>query len=122
MVSPLKMPSISLPSLARRKTFGTGQAGTFDSMRATARGESTIMPCAASPPMTFCQEKVTTSSLGPVEGHREGGRGGVADGDAFAVGGDQSPSGTRTPAAVPFQVKMTSLCRVSTAERSGRMP
>ena len=29
----------------------------------TARGDSINMPCAASPPKTFCQEKVVTSSL-----------------------------------------------------------
>ena len=46
------------------------------------------MPCAASPPSTFCQEKVTTSSFGQVEPLREGRRGGVADGQALAVGGD----------------------------------
>ena len=31
--------------------------------RSTARGDSAIMPCAASPPSTFCQDQVTTSSL-----------------------------------------------------------
>ena len=46
------------------------------------------MPCAASPPSTFCQEKVTTSSLAQVEPLREGGRGGVADRQALAVRGD----------------------------------
>ena len=46
--------------------------------RRAATGSS--MPCAASPPSTFCQEKVTTSSFAPVERLREAGRGGVADG------------------------------------------
>ena len=46
------------------------------------------MPCAASPPSTFCQEKVTTSSLSQASVLREGGRGRVADRQPFAVGGD----------------------------------
>ncbi len=46
------------------------------------------MPCAPSPPRTFCQEKVTTSSLCEIKLLREGGRGGVADGQALAVGRD----------------------------------
>ena len=44
MVSPRKMPSVSLPLLVRRNTFGIGQAGSCDSSRATARGESASMP------------------------------------------------------------------------------
>ena len=38
MVSPLKMPSISLPPLVRRKILGSGQGGVWLSSRATARG------------------------------------------------------------------------------------
>ena len=34
-----------------------------DAKRATARGESISMPCAASPPSTFCHENVATSSF-----------------------------------------------------------
>src|SRR5215472_16064759 len=64
MVSPSKMPSITLPPLVRRKIFGSGHAGLWVSSRSTARGERISMPCAASPPSAFCQEKVTTSSFG----------------------------------------------------------
>src|SRR6516165_9555391 len=64
MVSPTKMPSLSLPPLVMRKIFGIGQVGVYVSSRATARGDKISMPCAASPPSTFCQEKVATSSFG----------------------------------------------------------
>jgi hypothetical protein len=71
------------------------------------------MPCAASPPSTFCQEKVVTSSLSKVERLRERGGGGVADRQALArSAGIQSPFGTRTPEVVPFQVKTTSLAEI----------
>src|SRR3546814_4432808 len=63
MVSPLNTPSMSLPPLVSRKIFGSGQSGTWLSRRSTARGESASMPCAASPPSTFCQDQVTTSSF-----------------------------------------------------------
>ena len=51
------------------------------------------MPWPASPPSTFCQEKVTTSSLPKSSALREGGRGGVADRQPLPVGGD--PIGVR---------------------------
>ena len=46
------------------------------------------MPWAASPPSTFCQDQVTTSSLSQGSVHGEDGRGGVADGEPLAVGRD----------------------------------
>ena len=55
------------------------------SSRSTARGDSTSMPCAASPPSTFCQDQVTTSSLAQSNALGEDRRGGVADGEALAV-------------------------------------
>ena len=61
IVSPLKMPSISLPPLVRRKILGSGRGAGSRSSRSTARGLSTSMPCAASPPSAFCQLKVPTS-------------------------------------------------------------
>jgi hypothetical protein len=79
------------------------------------------MPCAASPPSTFCQEKVVTSSLSKGQVLRKGRRGGVADGQARAVGRDESPFGTRTPLVVPFQVKTTSRVEIDVA-RSGISP
>ena len=63
MVEPSKMASGSLPPLVRRKTFGKGQGGTYVSRRFTARGDNTSMPCAASPPNTFCQDQVVASNL-----------------------------------------------------------
>src|SRR6185369_3189538 len=62
IVSPLKIPSINLPPDVSRKILGKGQAGLYDNSRSTARGDNASMPCAASPPSTFCQDHVTTSS------------------------------------------------------------
>ena len=63
MVSPSNRARSSLPPLVSRKILGSGQGGRWLSSRSMARGDSTSMPWAASPPSTFCQEKVTTSSL-----------------------------------------------------------
>ena len=63
IVSPLNTPSASFPPDISRKIFGSGQAGVCVNSRSTARGDSASMPCAASPPSTFCQDQVTTSSL-----------------------------------------------------------
>jgi hypothetical protein len=43
---------------------------------------------------------------------------GIAEGEPAALGGIQSPLGTRTPDVVPFQVKSTSRSK-STLPRSG---
>ena len=60
--------------------------------------------------------------LGPVERLGEGGRGGVADGQAFAARRlIQSALGTRTPEVVPFQVKTMSDAGSALA-RSGMSP
>ena len=59
--------------------------------------------------------------LRPVERLRERRRGGVADGEAFAVGLIQSALGTRTPEVVPFQVKTMSDAGSALA-RSGISP
>ena len=88
MVSPSKMPSVSLPLLGQAENLGQrpGRRVALEPCdRARAR---TSMPCAASPPSTFCQEKVTTSSLSHGRSMREGGRGRVADRQALAVGRD----------------------------------
>jgi hypothetical protein len=79
------------------------------------------MPCAPSPPSTFCQDQVTTSSL----------RHGKSIANAAEVASQivspsrssaiQSPSGTRTPLVVPFQVNTMSRSG-STFERSGSRP
>ena len=63
MVEPLKMSSLSLPPLSMRKILGRGRGGVNVSRRSTARGDSTSIPCAASPPSAFCQDQVATSSL-----------------------------------------------------------
>ena len=63
MVSPAKMPEINLPPLLIWKILGSGRAGVNCSNRCTARGLSAIMPWPPSPPNTFCQDQVTTSSF-----------------------------------------------------------
>src|SRR3546814_8353719 len=77
------------------------------------------MPCAASPPSTFCQDQVTTSSFchgrsmakaAEVASQR------VRPSRPSAI---QSPEGTLTPEVVPFQVNTTSREK-STCPRSGR--
>src|SRR3954464_5612399 len=79
------------------------------------------MPCAASPPSTFCQEKVTTSSFGQSSGCAN-----AADVASQIVrpwrsAAIQSAFGTRAPEVVPFQVKTTSVVQ-STLARSGISP
>jgi hypothetical protein len=121
IVSPLKMPSISLPPLVRRNSFGIGQAGRWDSSRSTARGDRTSMPCCASPPSTFCQDQVTTSSLGQGSGIAKAAE--VASHKVRPARSSriQPPSGTRTPDVVPFQQNTVSRAG-STALRSGNSP
>ena len=121
MVSPLKMPSISLPPLASWNSLGTGQAGTWLSSLATARGDSAIMPWPPSPPSTFCQDQVTTSSL--FQGRDMANAAEVASQmvSPWRSGLIQSPFGTRTPDVVPFQVKTMSLAGSALA-RSGISP
>ena len=79
------------------------------------------MPCAASPPSAFCQEKVTTSSLAQSSGWANAAEVAsqiVRPARSAAI---QSALGTRTPEVVPFQVKTTSLAG-STLARSGNLP
>ena len=106
--------------MVRRKTFGSGQVGLYVSSRSTARGDSASMPCAASPPSTFCQDQVTTSSL--------------SHGSAIAKAAEVAsqivrPRGRRDPVAVrhadargravPGEDHVT---LKSTAPRSGSLP
>ena len=86
-----------------------------------ARGLSTSMPCAPSPPMTFCQDQVTTSSF--CHGRSMAKTAEVASQMASPSrsAAIQSPFGTFTPEVVPFQVKTTS-CVQSTALRSAIWP
>src|SRR5690554_1472161 len=102
------MPSISLPPLVIRNSLGIGQDGVYDSNRATARGLKIKTPWAPSPPSTFCQLKVITSSFSQ----------GISMANTAEVASQmvkpcrsaaiQSPLGTFTPEVVPFQVKITS--------------
>ena len=79
------------------------------------------MPCAASPPSTFCQDQVTTSSLS--QGRSIANTAEVASQIVrpWRSAAIQSPFGTRTPEVVPFQVKTTSRSQ-STWRRSGSAP
>ena len=79
------------------------------------------MPCAASPPSAFCQEKVTTSSFAQSSGCAKAAEVAsqiVRPSRSAAI---QSAFGTRTPEVVPFQVKTMSVSG-STLERSGSSP
>src|SRR5271163_2942283 len=118
MVSPSKIASLSLPPLVRRKIFGNGQAGLWLSSRATARGESTSIPWAASPPSAFCQEKVATSSLAQSSLCANAAEVASQIERPSRSAAIQLPSGTRTPDVVPFQVKTTSFDQ-STLPRLG---
>ena len=66
------------------------------------------MPCAASPPSTFCQEKVTTSSFGQSSSCAKAAEVASQIVRPLRSAAIQSPFGTRTPEVVPFQVKTTS--------------
>ena len=79
------------------------------------------MPCAASPPSTFCQDQVTTSSL--AQGSSIANTAEVASQIArpSRSAGIQSPSGTHTPDVVPFHANTTSFDQ-STVPRSGSSP
>ncbi len=103
MVSPSKIPAISLPPLLIWKIFGSGRSGVYPSSRFTARGLSASMPCAASPPSTFCHDHVTTSSLS--HGISMAKTAEVASQNArpWRSAAIHSPLGTRTPDVVPFQ-------------------
>ena len=79
------------------------------------------MPWAASPPRTFCQDQVTTSSLSKGSAMAKAAEVASQIARPWRSAGIQSPSGTRTPEVVPFQVKTTSRSK-STAERSGSWP
>src|SRR5208282_1781455 len=79
------------------------------------------MPCPASPPSTFCQEKVTTSSFGQSSLWAK-----AADVASQIVkplrsAAIQSALGTRTPEVVPFHVNTTSWSKL-TCVRSGNSP
>src|ERR1044071_4319475 len=103
------------------KFSGGGQGGVYLSSRATARGDSAIMPCAASPPSAFCQDQVTTSSLlqsSFCANAAEVASQIVSPSRSALI---QSAFGTRTPEVVPFQANTTSVAK-STLERSGSWP
>ena len=79
------------------------------------------MPCAASPPSTFCQEKVTTSSFGKSRACAKAAEVAsqmVSPSRSAAI---QSASGTRTPEVVPFQANTTSRVLVSTLAEVGQL-
>ncbi len=121
MVSPLKMPSISLPPLVMRKIFGSGRGGVKVSSRSTARGERIRTPWAPSPPSAFCQEKVTTSSRSQSRACAKTAEVASQKARPSRPGASQSAPGTRTPEVVPFQVKQTSASG-RMAVRSGSSP
>ncbi len=121
IVAPSKIDPSSFPFLVSRKIFGSGRGGVNDSRRATARGDSASMPCAASPPSTFCHDQVTTSSLSHATSIAKTAEVASQSTSPARSRGIQSAFGTRTPDVVPFQVKITSRAK-STLARSGSAP
>ncbi len=79
------------------------------------------MPCAASPPSTFCHEKVATSSFGHGRSCAKAALVASQMVRPLRSAGIAEPSGTRTPEVVPFQVKTTSASQ-STWARSTISP
>src|SRR6516165_10304119 len=102
MVSPAKMPSLSLPPLVMRKIFGIGHGDLQLSSRATARGDKISMPCAASPPSAFCQEKVAASSLPQSKACAKAAEVASQIVSPVRSAAIQSAFGTRVPDVVPF--------------------
>jgi hypothetical protein len=120
IVSPLKMPSISLPPLVRRKIFGSGQAAC--SFPAARRRGGSGSACHA-PPRRPAPSARRRSS------HRACPRAGPCAKAAEVASqivrparsaGIASPFGTRTPEVVPFQVKTTSRSKSSAPDRRSR--
>ncbi len=79
------------------------------------------MPWAASPPSTFCQEKVATSILPQSSFCANAADVASQMARPCRSAAIQSASGTRTPDVVPFQVKTTSFDQ-SIFLRSGSAP
>ena len=100
---------LSHTPLGKKDVMGSGRGAGSLSSRSTARGLSTSIPCAASPPSAFCQLKVPTSIFAQS----------MCCANAAEVASQivrpvrsaaiQLASGTRTPLVVPFQVKTISL-------------
>ena len=74
------------------------------------------MPCAASPPSTFCQEKVSTSTLAKSIGWAKTAEVASTKVSPARSRAIQSPLGTRTPEVVPFQVNSTSRLKSTLTE------
>ena len=74
------------------------------------------MPCAPSPPSTFCQEKVTTSSFWKSSFWAKAAEVASQIVRPCRSAGMKPASGTRTPEVVPFQVKTTSRRKVDGRE------
>ena len=74
------------------------------------------MPCAASPPITFCQEKVVTSSLSQGRSCAKAAEVASQIVRPARSAGIAAPSGNRTPEVVPFQVKTTSVFEIDLIE------
>ena len=79
------------------------------------------MPCAASPPSAFCQEKVTTSSFDQSSFCAKAAEVASQIVRPWRSALIQSALGTRAPEVVPFQVNTTSEFE-STLARSGNWP
>src|SRR4051812_17809270 len=108
IVAPSKMSSMSLPPLVMRKILGTGHFCLAASSRCTARGDKMIIPCAPSPPSTFCHEYVVTSSLSHGRSMAKAPEVASHSVRPLRSAAIQSPVGTHTPDVVPFHVNTMS--------------
>ena len=104
------------PPLVMRNSLGSGQAGVWLSSRFTARGDRISMPCAPSPPSTFCQENVVASSLSQGRSIAKAALVASQIVSPARVAGMALPFGRRTPLVVPFQVKTTSRSKSTCAK------
>ncbi len=108
MVAPSKSSSSSFPFFVIRKIFGSGRSGVYVSRRCTARGDRISMPWAASPPITFCHEYVTTSHFDQSIGCANTALVASLIARPSRSAGIQSKFGIFAPAVVPFCVKTMS--------------
>ena len=106
-----------LAVLGHAEDLGDRPGGLVRGQTSIARGESAIMPCAASPPSTFCRTR-SRHRVGPWQIHREHGGGGIADREAFAVRRDPVAIGNAHARRGAAHANTTS-CDQSTALRSG---
>ena len=118
IVSPAKMPSISLPPLVMRKIFGSGRRRHEALQPLHGAGREDQDPMAALAAHGLLPGEGGHIELVPRQVLREGRRGGVAEGQPLAVGGD--PVAVRHPRAGGGAVPGEADVRVPAHRAQGR--